>query len=92
MMDAQGELVGDIGRLRIGYSPKLFEDRSLCSLHLSVQVRRAWRDWPEPYGLVHQTALDAFGKELGASIRLEPLDRERHFLQHLVEKHQSGLG
>jgi hypothetical protein len=34
----------------------------------------------------HQTGLDAFGKELGASIRLEPLDRERHLLQHLVEK------
>jgi hypothetical protein len=64
LVDPQRELGGDIGCLRVGYTPELFEDRSLCSLDLSVQVRRAWRDWSEPYGLVHQTALDAFGKEL----------------------------
>ena len=92
IVDPQRELVGDIGCLWVGYSPELFEGRSLCSLDLSVQVRRAWWDWPEPYGLIHQTALDAFGKELGASIRLEPLNRERHLLQHPVEKRQGGLG
>jgi hypothetical protein len=28
----------------------------------------------KPYGLVHLTALDPFGKEFGASVRLKTLD------------------
>src|SRR5262252_6909888 len=92
MVDPQRELVAHISYLWVGCSPELCQDGALCSLDLSVQVWRAWRDRPEPHGLIHQAALDAFGKEFGAPIRLEPLDRERHLLQHLVEKRQGRMG
>jgi hypothetical protein len=88
MVDPQRELVANIGCLRVGCSPELLEGCPLCSLDLSVQVRRAWRDRPEPNGLIHQTPLDFFSEKLGPPVRLESLDRERHLLQHLVEKPQ----
>jgi hypothetical protein len=66
VVDPQRELVGEVGCRGGGNGPELFQDRSLGSLDPSVQVWRARRDRPEPYGLIHQTAPDLFGEELGA--------------------------
>ena len=60
MVDPQRELVANIDCLGVGCRPELLEGCPLYSLDLSVQVRRAWRDRPEPNGLIHQTLLDLF--------------------------------
>ena len=92
MVDPQRELVAYIGCLRVGCSPAFVQSCPLCSLDLSVQVRRAWRDRPEPNDPIHQTPLDLFSKKLGPPVGLESLDRERHLLQHLVQKPQRCMG
>jgi hypothetical protein len=84
VVDPQGKLVANVRGLVVGGWPELFQDRSLYSLDLSVQMWRPRRNRPESYGLVHQAMLDRLGEELGASVRLDPLDRERHLLQHLI--------
>jgi hypothetical protein len=91
-MDPQRELVTDVDCFRIRSCPKLFQTRPLRSLNLSVQVRRARGNRPEPYGFIHQAALNLLSEEFRASIRLDPLDRERHLLQYLIQEGQRGSG
>jgi hypothetical protein len=65
---------GLVDRKAPGRCPQFFQARSLCSLDLSVQVRRARGNRSEAYGFIHQTALDLLSEEFRASVRLQPLN------------------
>jgi hypothetical protein len=73
-------------------SPELFQDRRCARSTFPFRWGECGGIGWKPYDLIHQTALDPFGKEFGAWVRLKTLDRERHLLQHLVEKRQRGVG
>jgi len=73
-MNPQSKLVADVDCLQVRRCPEFFEARSLCSLDLSVQVRRARGNRSEPYGFIHQTALDLLSEGFRASVRLHPLN------------------
>ena len=62
--EPEGELLADVCCLPVGHC--IFQYRSLCSLDLSVQTRRARWKWPEPYRFAHKTALNLLSEEFGA--------------------------
>jgi len=73
-------------RLEIRRAPKLVKIGLLGALDLAVEMRGPGLDRSELDRELHEALLHLLGKELPAAIRLNPLDRKRHLLDHTVEK------
>ena len=82
------ELIRERGVLEINGGIEFVEIGALRSLDLTVQMRGSQFDRPKFDPPFQKSFLKFDGKELAATIGLNPLKCKRHFVHHQVEELQ----